>query len=42
LAKNPIFLILQLDSPFDGIMHISSRPIANALAHMPKPDATAK
>jgi hypothetical protein len=31
-----IFLILQLDSPFDGVMRISSRPIANALAHMPQ------
>ncbi len=37
-----IFLILQLDSPFDGIMRVSSRPITNALAHMPKLDATAK
>ena len=31
-----IFLILQLDSPFDGVMRISSRPILNALAHMPE------
>jgi hypothetical protein len=31
-----IFLILQLDSPFDGVMRISSRPILTALAHMPE------
>jgi Protein of unknown function (DUF4239) len=35
-----IFLILQLDTPFDGIMRISSRPITTALAHMPDPGAT--
>ncbi len=29
-----IFLILQLDMPFDGIMRVSSRPLVNALAHM--------
>jgi hypothetical protein len=32
-----IFLILQLDSPFGGVMSISSRPIVTALAHMPQP-----
>lgn len=30
-----VFLILQLDRPFDGIMRVSSLPIVNALAHMP-------
>ena len=29
-----IFLILQLDSPFAGLMRVSSRPIVTALAHM--------
>ena len=29
-----IFLILQLDRPFDGVMRVSSRPLVNALAHM--------
>jgi hypothetical protein len=41
-----IFLILQLDTPFDGIIRISSRPITTALAHMtpgnPTPTAPAK
>jgi hypothetical protein len=32
-----IFLILQLDTPFDGIIRISSRPITTALDHMPAP-----
>lgn len=31
-----IFLILQLDRPFDGVMRVSSRPLVNALAHMPR------
>jgi hypothetical protein len=31
-----IFLILQLDTPFDGIIRISSRPITTALHHMPE------
>jgi hypothetical protein len=31
-----VFLILQLDSPFDGLMRISSRSIENAMAHMPE------
>lgn len=34
-----IFLILQLDTPFDGIIRISSRPITTALAHMPEQSA---
>jgi hypothetical protein len=29
-----IFLILEMDSPFVGILKISSEPMANALAHM--------
>lgn len=29
-----IFLIMQLDSPFDGLMRVSSRPIVTALGHM--------
>jgi hypothetical protein len=29
-----IFLILQLDSPFDGLLKISSEPMRTALAHM--------
>jgi len=31
-----VFLILQLDRPFDGVMRVSSRPLVNALAHMPR------
>lgn len=30
-----IFLVLELDSPFGGIMRISNRSITTALAHMP-------
>ena len=30
-----VFLILQLDRPFDGVMRVSSKPLVNALAHMP-------
>jgi len=29
-----IFLILQLDSPFDGVLRLSSEPVATSLAHM--------
>lgn len=29
-----VFLIMQLDRPFDGVMRVSSRPLVNALAHM--------
>lgn len=29
-----VFLILQLDRPFDGVMRVSSRPLINALTHM--------
>lgn len=31
-----IFLILELDQPFDGLVHISNRPMINALNHLPK------
>jgi hypothetical protein len=31
-----IFLILDLDQPFNGLMHISTTPLSNALAH-PRP-----
>jgi hypothetical protein len=29
-----IFLILELDLPFDGILRISSAPMRNALEHL--------
>jgi Protein of unknown function (DUF4239) len=29
-----IFLILELDSPFDGVIQISRRPMQNALIHL--------
>jgi len=29
-----IFLILELDSPFDGVIQISQRPMRNALIHL--------
>lgn len=32
-----IFLVLQLDSPFSGVMRISSRPMHTALSHMLPP-----
>jgi hypothetical protein len=32
-----IFLVLQLDTPFDGLMRISSQPVEVALAHMLPP-----
>ena len=31
-----IFLILELDAPFDGLIQISSRPMLNALSHLAK------
>lgn len=31
-----IFLILELDQPFDGLIHISSAPMQSALAHLGK------
>jgi hypothetical protein len=29
-----LFLILELDRPFDGLLQISSTPLRNALAHL--------
>jgi hypothetical protein len=29
-----IFLILELDSPFDGVIQISKKPMYNALVHL--------
>jgi hypothetical protein len=29
-----IFLILELDMPFDGVIQISQRPMRNALSHL--------
>jgi hypothetical protein len=31
-----IFLILELDQPFGGLIHIPSEPIANVLSRLPK------
>ena len=33
-VSGAIFLILQLDQPFAGLIHISSAPLRNALAHL--------
>jgi hypothetical protein len=33
-VSGAIFLILELDQPFDGVIHISSAPMLNALAHL--------
>jgi hypothetical protein len=35
-VSGAIFLILELDQPFDGLIQISSRPMRNALAHLGK------
>ena len=35
-VSGAIFLILELDQPFDGLIHISSVPMRNALAHLGK------
>ena len=35
-VSGAIFLVLELDQPFDGIIHISSEPMRNALAHLGK------
>ena len=35
-VSGAIFLILELDQPFDGLIHISSAPMRNALAHLGK------
>lgn len=34
VVSSAVFLILELDHPFDGIMHISSEPLQNALAQI--------
>ena len=31
-----IFLVLEMDSPFEGVLRISPAPMANALSHMPQ------
>ena len=33
-VSGAIFLILELDQPFDGVIQISSAPMRNALAHL--------
>jgi len=35
-VSGAIFLVLDLDRPFEGIIHISSGPMRNALAHLGK------
>jgi len=35
-ASAAIFLILELDRPFGGLIQISSQPMLNALNHLPK------
>ena len=35
-VSSAIFLILELDRPFDGIIQISSAPLRNALAQLGK------
>jgi hypothetical protein len=35
-VSGAIFMILELDQPFDGLIHISSAPMRNALAHLGK------
>ena len=35
-VSGAIFLILELDQPFDGLIQISSRPMRNALAFLGK------
>lgn len=35
-VSGAIFLILQLDRPFEGLIHISSAPVQSALAHLGK------
>jgi hypothetical protein len=35
-AAGAIFLILQLDRPFDGVMRISSEPMLNVLRQLGK------
>ena len=33
-VSGAIFLILELDQPFDGVIQISSAPMRNALQHL--------
>jgi hypothetical protein len=33
-VSGAIFLILELDTPFDGVIQISKKPMYNALAHL--------
>jgi hypothetical protein len=33
-VSGAIFLILELDQPFDGVVQISSAPMRNALQHL--------
>ena len=33
-VSGAIFLILELDQPFEGLIRISSAPLRNALAHL--------
>jgi Protein of unknown function (DUF4239) len=35
-VSGAIFLILEFDQPFDGLIQISSGPMRNALAHLGK------
>jgi hypothetical protein len=36
VASSAVFLILELDHPFGGMMHISSQPLRNALIQIGK------
>ena len=33
-VSGAIFVILELDQPFDGVIHISSEPMRNALTRL--------
>jgi hypothetical protein len=35
-VSSAIFLILELDQPFEGLIHISSKPMQTALDHLGK------
>ena len=34
LMSSALFLILELDRPFDGVIQVSSAPMRNALSHL--------
>lgn len=34
LVSSALFLILELDRPFDGVIQVSSAPMRNALSHL--------